>query len=297
MSLQQLVLCNERLTVNIASPGTLYRGSRFDWSGFITQVNLDDQHTFCVPESLEEGKGSGGCGLCGEFGIRMPIGYDEAQVGECFPKLGVGNLIKPDDAPYDFFRPYTVNPAEWEVDANDTEAVFSMRSQPCNGYRYSYTKKITLDNNRLTIAYILQNTGDKPIETNEYCHNFVGIDNTPVGPQYKLRLPATAVVKLLQGDLIVSDAAATVTWPIGPMKQEFYCTVTPSCAQEQFSWELINSTAGVGVREKDDFIPSDFAIWGSNHVISPESFVSISIKPGQTQQWMREYEFFYIEER
>ena len=48
-------LHSDRLTVEIASPGTLYQGTRFDWTAFITQVTLDNQHTLCVPESYEPG--------------------------------------------------------------------------------------------------------------------------------------------------------------------------------------------------------------------------------------------------
>ena len=56
-----LKLANHRLQVEIAEPGEVYHGSRFDWTGFITQVTLDGEHTYCVPESLVPGQGSDGC--------------------------------------------------------------------------------------------------------------------------------------------------------------------------------------------------------------------------------------------
>jgi len=40
-SIAPIVLKSDQLTVEIAQPGVFYNGTRFDWSGFITQVTLD----------------------------------------------------------------------------------------------------------------------------------------------------------------------------------------------------------------------------------------------------------------
>lgn len=94
-----ITLSNDILTVEIADLGA-YKGTRFDWTGFITQVTLEQgKHMFCVPESLVPGQGTGGIGLCNEFSISRAIGYDDAEVGEWFPKPGVGLLQKQEDAP------------------------------------------------------------------------------------------------------------------------------------------------------------------------------------------------------
>ena len=85
---------NERLKVEIAKPGTVYAGSRFDWTGFITQVYLDKKHTFCAYEDVVPGLGSGGIGFCNDFGLNTPIGYDEVNVGEGYMKIGIGTVIK-----------------------------------------------------------------------------------------------------------------------------------------------------------------------------------------------------------
>ncbi|MFD1908517.1 hypothetical protein ACFSQ7_37740 [Paenibacillus rhizoplanae] len=86
------ILSNGVLTVEIAEVGA-YGGTRFDWTGFITGVTLEQGgHTFCVPESLVPGQGTGGIGLCNEFGISRAIGYEDAAAGEWFPKFGIGLL-------------------------------------------------------------------------------------------------------------------------------------------------------------------------------------------------------------
>lgn len=46
-------ISNQRLKVEIALPGTQYHYSRFDWTGFIVQITLDDKHTFCTSESFK----------------------------------------------------------------------------------------------------------------------------------------------------------------------------------------------------------------------------------------------------
>lgn len=104
-------LSNGVLSVDIADIGEDYKGTRFDWTGFITQVTLEKgNHTFCVPESLKEGEGTGGSGLCNEFGISRAIGYDEAPIGGWFPKPGIGLLQKLDSQSYSFISEYPLTP-------------------------------------------------------------------------------------------------------------------------------------------------------------------------------------------
>ncbi|MBE3039355.1 MAG: hypothetical protein IMZ62_11155, partial [Chloroflexi bacterium] len=44
---ERILLNSQRLEVEISTPGAAYHSTRFDWSGFITQVTLDGAHTFC----------------------------------------------------------------------------------------------------------------------------------------------------------------------------------------------------------------------------------------------------------
>lgn len=38
----------------------------------------------------------------------------------------------------------------------------------------------------MIIDYSLENNGEKRIETKEYCHNFISINNAKIGPEYNL---------------------------------------------------------------------------------------------------------------
>src|SRR5512146_1592394 len=130
-----ITLDTPRLKVEIAAPGMVYRRSRFDWTGFVTQVTLDGRHTFCVPEDPDPHKGTGGIGLCSEFGIEKAVGYADARPGELFPKLGVGLLRKPGDVPYDFFHPYEIEePFPVQVEVTADTARFTAEPLDCRGY-------------------------------------------------------------------------------------------------------------------------------------------------------------------
>ncbi len=285
----EIILQNSRLRVELAQPGTFYNGSRFDHNGFITGVVLDGRHTFCVPESMTEGEGSGGCGFCGEFGIDEAIGYDETQVGASFLKVGVGQIKRPDDVPYNFFRPYEFLPAASELTFGEGSVTFAVRAESCNGYAYAYQKTVRIQENRMTIAYTLENTGAKRITTTEYCHNFVGINRLPVNGGYQLAFSNMQALNREVGNVYARDGV--ITWPDEPMEKQYYCQ--PKAAPGGgYCWRLVNRQAGVGVSESDNFTPCKLALWGYRHVVSPEVFVRIDLAPGETQQWARTYEFF-----
>jgi hypothetical protein len=314
---EKIILKTDCLTVDIARPGSVYAGTRFDWTAFITQVTLDSAagagHTFCVPESYEPGQGTGGIGLCNEFGIEEAIGYDEAQPGECFPKLGIGLLVKPEPPPetdsprgprrtgYNFFLPHEIA-AKFpvQIDASETQVTFTIEPADCRGYAARLTKTVSVDGAELTIAYALENVGEKPIETTEYVHNFTGIDGHAMGPDYRLRLPYTIEFPPIppefadRANKMVEDLdfqGGDIRLKTAP-QHPFYCRPLGFSKTDAPQWELIHEPSGVGMREYDDFAPDRVAVWGMTHVISAEIFVPISIQPGETQCWMRRYEFF-----
>ncbi len=289
-----IVLQSDRLTVEIAQPGTLYRGSRFDWTAFITQVTLDGRHTFCVPESLKAGQGSGGVGLCNEFGIEEPIGYDEIQPGESFPKLGIGLLARPDDKPYNFFHPHTIIiPFPITVTADKKQATFRVEPIACRGYAARLTKTVAVEGTALTIAYVLENVGEKPLVTTEYAHNFLRINAYPIGPDYRLRMPylMTFAPSAAQMRAILDVQGGDIRWKAKP-EQNFYCRPLGFMQTTAAQWELVHEPSGVGVSEFDDFAPVRVAVWGAPHVVSAEVFVAVNVSPGETQHWTRRYEFF-----
>jgi len=290
MDNEKIYLKGGRLKVEIAVPGTFYKGSRFDWNGFITQVTLDDRHTFCAPESLIEGVGTGGYGFCGEFGIYEPVGYDEASVGERFPKIGVGLVTRPDGSDYEFFRAYEFSPFKAAITRSDDAVEFSIDPVDCNGYSVLYKKRISVNDNIMTIEYTLENTGEKAIRTTEYCHNFISIDETKTGSSYTLKFPYQPIPDRLPEAVRIDNNE--LTWKDEGWNEPFYCLISGSGIGQSHWWELFDSKTGAGVKEMNDFRPARIALWGMRHVISPEAFIEVDIEPGSAQKWTRKYEFF-----
>lgn len=294
-------LSSHRLTVALSEPGTDYRRTRFDWTGFITQVTLDGRHTFCTQESLSnDGRSSDGVGLCSEFGIFTPIGYEDAAVGDTFPKLGVGLLTRADAKPYHFGRDYACQPFPMQCERHDDSGVtFVQEPLPCRGYAARCTKRLEVEASRLTIHYRLENTGTKPLLTEEYNHNFLAINREPVGPDYVLELefPACcetwpAPMALAPKSKSLNPKATPLTFTAAPAPgAAFYCRPTGFSATAGCGCVLRHSRAGAAVHMATDFPLSMLAIWGVAHVVSPELFYQVNLQPGAVATWTRSYEF------
>lgn len=294
MKTNDYILQNEELTVTIQAPAAC-EGTRFDRVGWITQARLEKAGIdFCVPESRIARQGTGGEGLSGEFGIDKPIGYEDAEIGDTFVKLGIGALTKVDGESYNFARTYPVEPYEVQAEATPSEIRFVSLVPEVRGYAATLTKVFTVEGRSLKIRYTLENLGRKPISTNEYIHNFVSVGAHPVGPDYILRLPYAPKTKQV-GDggveekLVLSPGQLTWSSEAGG---EYYVLYEGFAADERPYWELLHTPSGAGMRERGDFDAAKFAVWGAGHVVAPEVFVDLELAPGESREWTRVYEFF-----
>ncbi len=290
------VIKSDQLTVKISKPGN-YGGARFDWTGFVQQVTLAaGNHTFCTLESLIDGAGTGGIGLCNEFGISTPVGYDGLAIGECFPKVGVGLLTMIDNEPYDFFKSYPVRPFPIQVEQGPDYVRYVSKALPCNGYAFRLEKELLVQGATLTIDYALHNVGEKPIVTSEYVHNFLAIDEQPIGPDYVLNF-SEDIHLIEEPSAYTQDILHIEGQNLGWNKQVedmFYCRLAEFKTQVPYYWEITNKHAGAGLRERGSNPASFTALWGVGHVLSPEVFIAINVSPGGTQRWTRSYDFFTL---
>ncbi len=286
-----MILRNSRLTVEIADLGTAYQGPRFDWTGFIVQVTLDHQHTFCGPESPLKGHGTGGIGLCGEFGISHPVGYHDARPGEKFPKLGVGLLTRPDNDWHDFAADYEMKSFPVRTQKSDTRVVYEMDPLPCRGYEARLSKTVQIRGNTLDIFCELENVGTKPLRTREYNHNFIAINGQPVGPGYRLRFAEGIAFAPDELSPLLTHSNGEICWK-SPVPTDFFCPASGPFEATGPAWELIHEPTGGGMNETVDFSIAHLGLWCAPHVIAPEVFVSIDLSPGERQSWRRSYEFF-----
>lgn len=288
-------LKNKQLVIDIAEPGD-YKGSRFDHSGFITRTTLlEGNHSFCVPESLNPAQGTGGVGICNEFGLSKAIGYDETEVEEKFPKVGVGLLSKTNNEKYDFSENYPLDPFDISALQKDSQSItFTVLPKDCRGFAVMLVKTISIEGNRLTIDYCLHNMGTRIIRTDEYAHNFFGIDDHLMGPDYVLKFPIELSPWSDDEETmdVLSFHEKEVRWKLEPEKEFYFRIKGFEAASYPWIWELLHEPSRTGVRELSKFTVSSVAVWGSRHVVSPEMFIELNLAPGEKKSWSRVYEFF-----
>jgi hypothetical protein len=288
-------LRSDRLTIDVAPPGTLYQGSRFDWAGFITQVTLDGTQTFCAPES-RDGSGTGGIGLCNEFGILATPGYDETSPGQPFTKLGVGLLTRPDVSPYSFSRRYEVQPFHaTSKQLSSAASEFHTHPEPCNGYAVELIKTISVESNTLLITYRLRNTGSKTIDTDEYVHNFLA--PAGVGPLAGTLLRFSFAFSLDRPLSMTQQRHDTIDWT-GKPTRPFYTTISnvSEHADAPMWWKLVHPSSGLSVREETSVPWCRAAIYGTPDTLCPEAFIRVIATPGQTIEWSRRFTFCRLDE-
>lgn len=292
-------LKNKYLCLDIQEPGKLYRGSRFDWTGQIIQITYLNKHTFCATESLNERlKNKQGRGLYNEFGIDLPLGYDDCPVGGKFPKIGVGLLTKKSTKPYDFFEDYQVTPYSFPYSVEDTKAQFFCETEKTLEYAFQLHKRIELDKNTFTIHYTLSNYGKKVIRTNEYIHNFLSINGKQINSNYRLFFPFTLEQEkfgqVVNPQNVVQINNDFITWNSTPKGQFFFSNINTSY-HGKGKWAFINLEDKVGIQESTDFNIQKINLWGAAHVVSPEIFFQVDFVPGKSLSWSRTYTVFTID--
>src|SRR5690606_3082951 len=172
------------------------QGTRFDWSGVIAELSYKGHSYF--GKWFEKYDPKIHDAITGPAEAFNPIGFEEAKPGETFVKIGVGNLIKPDDKAYRFTVPYEVEDyGKWTVKEKKSQVEFVHELTDASGYSYVYRKTLKLVKGRpeLVLEHSLENTGNKKIETQVFNHNFFMIDNQKIGPDYSLTFPFSLALK------------------------------------------------------------------------------------------------------
>ena len=277
----QTVLGNAEFQVQIGMPPInllTEHGWRFDTLGGVTAVTLRGRHFLGWP------------GLVDEFGIVQTPGYDQAIPGEPFLKIGIGELRRVDEEPYQFNLPYPVARwGRWNVEKGDSQISFRQNFAGHNGWAYTYNKiyQVEAGAARLHIDYELTNTGEHPFDTDQYNHNFFCFDGVEVSPSYSLQLgfpvvrpPATW---LRHGKNRLTD--------FHPVAAGSYFASTQAAPASQNRFRLSHQQTGQSVSVHGDYAMSRFALWANQFLLSPEVFVAVRLLPGQRLQWRRSYEF------
>ena len=290
------IIKNNTLEVAVDLPLENYKGSRFDWSGKISSVRFENLPLTTIEDIESKDVDFLGKGLYNEFGITSPVGFEETPVGGWFHKIGVG-LLKKEHKDYLFHRNHLTKPASFDVNYENDKIKIICKSELINGYSYLLKKEITVSENSFTIDYLLHNTGEKRIITDEYVHNFISINNALIDKDYLLKFPF-ALHPALFDETVNSENKVkigndSISFNENPRKQFFFSNLTGGKELEA-EWTLINLKANLGMKEIGSFKTDKINLWGWRHVISPELFFKISVDPKKTIEWSRKFEVFKI---
>jgi len=290
------ILKNKNLEIQIDLPLENYNFSRFDWTGKIVDVKFQNIPLASVERTDNTNENYFGKGFYNEFGIDTALGFEEAAIGGWFHKIGVG-LLKKEDTQYQFSKSYEIKPAEFKVVPKANSILISCKPKAMNGYSYVLKKEIALHESSFTINYYLENTGEKDIVTSEYCHNFTAINNDLIGDHYILDFPFQLKPGLfgetVNPEGMVDIGKNKIKFKGSPKEQFFFSNLTGG-ENVDAKWELINLESKIGISETGSFQTNKVNLWGWKHVISPELFFNIFLKPGKSIEWSRNYNVFKV---
>lgn len=289
-------LDSDRLRVEIANPAKL-RGqtTRFDHSGYITEVTLDNNVRFCASEPRNmKSPSSGGRGLCSEYRFDAS---GEAKLGEAFPKFGVGLLRKPNEHPYRIDQKYECEPYEVEVETKSNSICFTTLPRSCMGYAAKTRRIITVEHNKVIMEMYFENTGSKAIVFQEYCHNFLSLDGMALGEAYRLQLKNIHNLRSKieraprsMGAFIADGDTVGIAKHI-PSTASFRMERTDFPIEDSFSWHMEHASAQIAVIGKELYQPAEMAVWGCDHILCPECVFSAEVIPNSSCHWKREWIF------
>ncbi len=273
-----------------------YRGTRFDWSGVIPDLQYKGHRYFDVwntrpySPTLHDA-------ITGPVEEFTAVGMDEAAVGGEFLKIGVGGLVKPDDGAYTFAKNYEIkNPGKWTVKKKKDRVEFTHKISGVNGYGYEYHKTVRLTKGKpeLVLEHSLKNIGDKTITTSTYNHNFFVIDGEPTGPNIETTFPfvASAEGKGFGTIAEIKDKQLVYNRKLEEKENIFTSGMQGfGSTADDYRIHIKNRKTGAGVRIEGDLPLEKLVFWACNTTSCPEPYVKLSVKPGETVRWNIRYGF------
>jgi hypothetical protein len=274
-----------------------YRGTRFEWSGIISSLKYKGHQYFGEWKSTHDPYFHEDLTGPVEGAINPGLGYGEADAGEQFIRIGVGVLEKPDEKEYQWNHTYkAIDYGKWYIEKGRDWIEFRHELASENGYGYIYTKRIDLKKNEpgFTITHILQNTGSKHIETDQFNHNFFVIDRQTIGPGFSVGFPFKLrtdddlknLVKINNSEIVFTrNLTEGSIW----LLLEGYGTDA-----RDHKVTVKNAKTGAGIQFEVDRPLSRLAFWATTTTLCPENFIWISVAPGKEEKWISDYTLFTI---
>ena len=273
-----------------------YRGTRFDWSGAFKRLDYK-RHSY-VEQWFDTYNPTTHDAINGPVEEFTPLGYADAKPGDVFVKPGVGVLRKADDKAYAFATPFAiVDYGKWTVKTQKDRIEFRHDIADAAGYGYRYTKTVRLSKGKpeLVLEHSLKNTGQKPIETSVYNHNFFVIDKQPTGPQIAIRFPfaVKGEGKGFGSTINVQDNSLVYSRELAKREQVYSAGLQGfGTSTSDYDIRIENLKTGAGVRATSDQPMEKLVFWACSTTSCPEPYIRLKAAPGQEIHWKIAYEFY-----
>jgi len=295
-----LTISNEEVEMKIYLPDVengLYRATRFDWSGVISSVKYKEHEYFGYWKDTHDPLFHEDLPGPVEGYIKPGLGYDEAESGGKYVRIGVGVIEKPDEEEYSFRNFYKLlDHGKWTVEHGPDWISFRHELSSDIGYSYIYEKLIKLKSDGFILQHKLQNSGEKVIETDQFNHNFFMIDGEPSGTAFSISFPypistdddPQGFVEIRENeihfitDLQEDDSFFLSLFGYGEEVADHQVTVQ-------------NHKSGAGVTYSIDKPLHRMAFWSCRTTLCPENFIWLSVEPGSREEWTSEYKLFVKE--
>ncbi len=313
----QAEISNGQITAKMYLPDAengYYRSTRFDWSGAIYSLAYKGHEFYGVwydridPEvvnwvfqgsEIVSGPCSALAGPVNEF--ETPLGWDEAQPGGSFIKLGVG-VLRRGDGRYNRFVPYDVlDPGKWTVTKKEDSVEFTQElSAPDLGWAYVYHKVVRLEKGKpvLVIEHSMRNTGKRAIHSNVYNHHFMVMDKQPPGPDFTIRVPfEISATRPPSGEMAeVRENEIVYLRPLAGQDQVAvgFQGFGDTAADHEVIIENKKTGTGVGIVGNRPLIRT--MLWSIRTVLAVEPYIAVDIQPGGEFTWRDTMEYYTIPE-
>jgi len=279
------------------------RATRFDRSAAVVYIESASGARYFGPTTGEDPHNpvvdDHVAGIAGEFGMDRPWGYDRAQPGETFIKIGVGSLERLDEKPYFFRQTYPVADAgAWAVvrDPQSVTTTHRLDDGVGRGYLLETTIELLDDELGFAVDRQLTNLGAEPLATTHYSHNFFILNDEPPGPAYRLafrdlhRLPPDASLP----DGVAYDGRRVSIPPLSGTQSVWMSLNPPAELLGQalpWSFELRHVGTPASIRVEQSPPPGRVVVYARDPAFSVEPFTELRLMPGETLGWRAVYRF------
>ncbi|HZV18301.1 MAG TPA: hypothetical protein VFF84_06370 [Sphingobium sp.] len=274
-----------------------YRGTRFDWSGLVARLEVGGHSYFgrwfadYDPKKHDAVMGPAQDWVTGQ-------GFEQAEVGGTFVKVGVGVLRKPAEPIRGFPTLEIVDPGTWTVTTRvDAVEFLHEVNDPLSGYGYRYHKTVLLPTGlpELVLEQRLEATGPNPIDTQMYNHNFFVLDRQPSGPDIEITFPFELEPFNMRGDAVkLTGNRINYVKPVEGSVRMQIRGFGDQAADNAIRVE--NRATGAGVLVTTDKPLSDLVFWSSPTTTCPEAYIHVRAEPGQPMKWQTRYQFYSLAE-